>query len=90
MRLNKDKYESLYLGLNNPKQQYRLWCDCLGCSSAENDLGVLVDSQLNMSQQCAFTAIKANRVLSCINKSTASSSRDVFIPHSTQDLLGYI
>lgn len=90
MRLNKDKCESLYLGLNSPKQQYRPQCDCLGCSSAENDLGILVDSQLNMSQQCALTAIKANHVLSCISKSIASSSRDVIIPYSTQDLMGYI
>lgn len=90
MSLNKDKYESLYPGLNNPKQQYRLWFDYLGYSSAENDLGILVDSQLNTSQQYAFTAIKANHVLSCNSKSRASSSKDVFVPHSTQDLLGWI
>ncbi|GAB0176306.1 mitochondrial enolase superfamily member 1 [Grus japonensis] len=80
MKFNKGKCRVLHLGKNNPKHQYRLEVDLLGSSSAEKDLGVLMDNNLSMNQQCALVAMKANGILGCIKKSVASRSREVLLP----------
>ena len=59
---------------------YRLGADLLGRSSAENDLGILVDNRLTMSQQCATVAKKGIDILRCIKKNVASRLREVILP----------
>ena len=68
MNFNKEKCQILHLGRNNPMHRYMLGATQLEISLAEKGLGILVDTKLNMSQQCALAAKVASGILSSIRK----------------------
>ena len=59
--------------------QYKLGANQLESSPQEKDLGVLVDTKMNMSQQCTFVAKQVNSILRCV-RNVASRSREVILP----------
>ncbi|GAB0209614.1 hypothetical protein GRJ2_003427100 [Grus japonensis] len=79
MKFDKSKCRILHLGRGNPGYTCKLGDKRLESSPMERDLGVWVDGKLNMSQQSALAAKRANHVLGCIKHSIASWLREVIV-----------
>jgi len=66
MMFNKSKFHILHLGWGSPGYMHRLGDKRLESTFLGRNLGVLVDSKWNMSQQCALAARRANCVMGCM------------------------
>lgn len=66
MKVLKAKYRVLYLGQGNLQYQYRLGDEWIESSSPEKGFGLLVDVKLDINQQCALSAPKANCIQGCM------------------------
>ena len=80
MSFSRTKCQVLHFDHNNPMYHYRLGEEWLQSCMDEKVLEVIVDSQLNMSQQCSQVTKNAKGILTCIRNRAVSKSREVITP----------
>jgi len=80
IKFNEPKCKVLPTGQGNRKHKSRLGREWTKSSPEENDLGMLGDEKLNMTQQCVLAAPKANRALGCIPSSVGTGRGGGFCP----------
>ena len=76
MKFKKTKCKVVHMVQASPKHKYRLDDEWIESSPAKKDF----DGKLTVSQPCALTVQKANRVLGCIKRCVASRSREGIVP----------
>lgn len=81
-------WKLLNQGRNNPTHQYRLGASYLEGSCAEMDLVVLVNTMLNMSQQCALVANSQQPPV--LHKEVSPAGQETWSFPSVQDQWGHL
>jgi hypothetical protein len=79
MELNVEKCKVMHVGVNNKMERYGINGQDLVETSEEKDLGVIINQNLKVSQQCLTAAKKGNQILGLIYRTFSMRSKEIIV-----------
>jgi hypothetical protein len=80
MNFNVEKCKVMHFGANNLKEQYSINSNVLTEVTEERDLGIIVQNDLKVSEQCGKVVKTANCILGMIKRTFQNKSKDIILP----------
>ena len=80
MLFNKDNGKCLHIGQANAKTSNLMNNTVLLSTERETDVGVIVSSDMKVSEQCGIAARKGNQILGLIRRNIAYRDKRLIIP----------
>ena len=80
MLFNKDKCKCLHIGQANAKKNYLMNKTVLLSTEREKDVGVVLSSDMKVSEQCSIAARKGTQILGLIRRNIAYRDKRLIIP----------
>ena len=80
MLLNQDKYKCLHIGRSNGKSDYTIQNAVLNTTAKEKDIGVTIQADLKVSEQCGIAARKGNQLLGMIRRNITYRDNKLMVP----------
>jgi len=80
MLFNVEKCKVMHFGANNTKENYSINNTVLSVVKEEKDLGVIIQNDLKVSEQCSKAVKTANRILGMISRTFQNKSKEIVIP----------
>src|SRR5579872_3623035 len=79
LEFNVDKCKVIHFGRDNPNSVYAINDKTVKVVTDERDLGVTVNQDLKVANQCAVAVKAANRTLGLIKRTFSSRSKDIIV-----------
>ena len=80
MLFNQDKCKCLHIGRSNGKSDYKIQNAVLNTTAKEKDIGVIIQADMKVSEQCGIAARKGNRLLGMISRNITYREKKLMVP----------
>ena len=80
MLFNFGKCKCLHIGPGNTRMNYEMGGTILSTTVKEKDLGVTMNANMKVSEQCRIAASKANQVLGMIRRNITYKDKSLIVP----------